>query len=163
MLLFLFVLVRRCSCLTSSAPPAQDGSAMKGQADAFGKFEMAPPMTFTKFRTMQEKRVRLSIRYSRSDRYALQTYERIKEIVNEKFPDVLVANDVRGVRSSRDAGIFELVVDGRVVYSKPTERQGIYLSMKALSSAIVRARRIRRPGTAYGEEITESLYFNQPY
>lgn len=146
-----------------SAPQGSERAAVKAHANNLGKFEMAPPMTFTKFRTMQEKRVRLSICYSGGERYALQTYDRIKEIVNEKFPDVLVEKRIREVRSSRDTGIFELVLDDRVVYSKPPERQGIYLSMRALSSAIVRARRVRRPGTAYGEEVTESLYFNQPY
>lgn len=120
-------------------------------APRLGHFRFAPPMTLSKYRTMQQKRVRLSIRYSGGERYALQTFERIKDIVNSCFPDVVVEKSIREVRSSRDTGKFELVVDDRVVYRKPPERQGVFLSMRALTTAIVRARRLRRPGTVYGD------------
>lgn len=120
-------------------------------AQRLGPFRFSPPMTLSKYRTMQQKRVRLSIRYSGGERYALQTFERIKEIVNSCFPDVVVEKSIREVRSSRDTGKFELVVDDRVVYRKPPERQGVFLSMRALTTAIVRARRLRRPGTVYGD------------
>jgi len=120
-------------------------------------------MTFEKFRTMQQKRVRLSIRYSGGERDATKVYSRIKQLVSLRFPDVVVEKRIRNVRSPKDTGVFEILVDDRLVYSKPTERDGIFLSMRTLTQAIVRARRLRRPGqTVYGDsDSVKACYAHQ--
>lgn len=126
---------------------------------AIHPFRFAPPMTLEKHITMQQKRVRIYIRYSGGDRYAAKVFSRVKQLVGQRFPDVVVEKRIRNVRSSRDTGIFEILVDDRLVYAKPPERDGIFLSMRALNVAIVRARRLRRPGqTVYGDPLS----FSQP-
>mmetsp|Transcript_13754 Transcript_13754/g.43442 ORF Transcript_13754/g.43442 Transcript_13754/m.43442 type:complete len:197 (+) Transcript_13754:30-620(+) len=146
------VLARRATLVELAQQHATTAKTPKDESShSLGNFRLAPPMTLKKYRTMQQKRVRLSIKYSGGERYALQTYKRMKEIINSCFPDVVVEKHIREVRSSRDTGKFELLVDDRVVYQKPPERQGIFLSMRTLAAAVERARRLRRPGTAYGD------------
>lgn len=90
------------------------------------------------------KQVRLVVQYSGGMQHAPQIFTRIKHIVKTGYPDVVVEKKIRPVTSPRDTERFEVLVDGRLVYAKPPERQGVFLSMRSLSSAIVRARRLRR-------------------
>ena len=61
------------------------------------------------------------------------------ERVDETFGDFRAGDDG-----------FRILVDGKLVYEKPKERSGVYLSVKTLAREVNRARRQRRPTTTYG-------------
>lgn len=125
----------------------------------------APPVSFSKFLTMQEKRAVVTIRYSEDaglKPYFLTMAQKIKN----SHPDVIVE---RRILPSVDDGeaTFEVVVDGKVVIGKSRhrkvgrgvempqnsgQRRSIFVSMGELDLAISRARRKQRPTTAYGDE-----------
>mmetsp|Transcript_20739 Transcript_20739/g.63831 ORF Transcript_20739/g.63831 Transcript_20739/m.63831 type:complete len:169 (+) Transcript_20739:936-1442(+) len=118
--------------------------------DAGSSFAFAPALSLGKWETMQAKRVRLQIRYSvDEDEDALdytKTFKRCKRILQDLYPDV----HVEGVPQIKGDDGFRILVDGKLVYEKPKERSGVYLSVKTLAREVNRARRQRRPTTTYG-------------
>jgi len=143
-------------------------------ADADG-FELAPPMTYQKYVTMNTKCVPVQIRYTANSGlrpYFLTVARRLKA----DYPDVLIertlltksdsgGGGISGGSSSgatdSESGLFEVVIDGRAVVRLSSGRKGvagtdggmtIFVSMEEVDQAIGRARRRRRPSTVYGEE-----------
>mmetsp|Transcript_20249 Transcript_20249/g.25108 ORF Transcript_20249/g.25108 Transcript_20249/m.25108 type:complete len:127 (-) Transcript_20249:190-570(-) len=109
-------------------------------------------MTVGKYLKMQQKRVRLVVVYSGGGRHFTKVFLRMKQIISLKFPDVIVEKKIRPVRSTRDTGKFDIFIDDKLLWSKPPERDGVFLSMRTLNAAIIRARRLRRPGQiVYGD------------
>ena len=135
-----------------SARAKEPAPAREAAGQAFG---FAPPLTVNKWETMQAKRVRLEVLYSRDvdvdgDEFEglRKAYLRTKRIVQETYPDVLVVGVQKATRRGDDA-TFEVAVDNKLVYAKPRDREGIYLSQRTLHREIMRARKARRPSTTY--------------
>ena len=127
----------------------------------------APPLSFSKFLTMQGKRVIVTIRYSGEaglKPYFLTAAKKIKA----SHPDVILERrqmaDIDKEDTSSEPS-FEILVDGKVVVGNNKSRsrkkignvdlsrsQSIFVSMQELDKEICRARRRRRPAaTVYGE------------
>ena len=135
-----------------SARAKEPAPAREAAGQAFG---FAPPLTVNKWETMQAKRVRLEVLYSRDvdvdgDEFEglRKAYLRTKRIVQETYPDVLVVGVQKATRRGDDP-TFEVTVDNKLVYAKPRDREGIYLSQRTLHREIMRARKARRPSTTY--------------
>mmetsp|Transcript_8673 Transcript_8673/g.26100 ORF Transcript_8673/g.26100 Transcript_8673/m.26100 type:complete len:181 (+) Transcript_8673:186-728(+) len=133
------------------APPAARRAGPDASRDPSKSFQFAPPLTLSKYQTMQSKRVRLIVRYSAGDSDEAvdhtKAYQRAKRLIQDRFPDVVI----EGAPDYAVDDAFQVVVDGRTLYDKPTERSGVYLSMRLLQREIVRARQERRPTTTvYG-------------
>ncbi|GKZ00306.1 hypothetical protein MPSEU_000983500 [Mayamaea pseudoterrestris] len=130
----------------------------------------APPVTYKKFITMQDKRVLVTIRYSGESGlrpYFLTVAKRLKQ----SHPDVIVerrilppAAHVSSETSMEAEATFEVLVDGTMVVGRTRARRAkvarvdmsrsrsVYVSMQELDVAIARARRRRRPSTTvYGD------------
>ena len=106
-------------------------------------------------KSLAQLRVRLEVLYSRDvdvdgDEFEglRKAYLRTKRIVQETYPDVLVVGVQKATRRGDDA-TFEVAVDNKLVYAKPRDREGIYLSQRTLHREIMRARKARRPSTTY--------------
>ena len=160
--------------LGSGLAPAPAGHrrrpvATRRSADESGgtQFGFSPALTLGKWETMQAKRVRLEVQYTA----APETHEdegpgelrkaflRTKRLIQELYPDVIVEEKPRFGRND-DETLFEVRVDGRLVYSKPRERAGIFLSQRVLQREIMRARKVRRPTTTYFLEDASSVLQN---
>ena len=129
------------------APPAR---AARPTNAASAAFAFAPPLTVSKWESMQAKRVRFHIRYGGPEDDAASheaTFARTRELIQARYPDVLVD----GEWAASDEERFVIDVDGRVAYEKPRERAGVFLSMRVLEREIARARKARRPHSAYGD------------
>lgn len=59
---------------------------------------------------------------------------------------MIIEKEILNVLGPRDTGVFDLTIDSRSVYVKPREQASVFISMKSLNAAIVRARHVRRPG-----------------
>jgi hypothetical protein len=120
---------------------------------------------------IQDKRVVVTICYSGESGlrpYFLSAAKRIKAA----FPDVLIERRIlpsassnrNNFEGSEDAGIFEILVDGKEVIGKvrsnrnvkfgssskpPLNKKIVFVNMETLGVAISRARRRRRPNTSY--------------
>lgn len=121
----------------------------------------------------KDKRVPIVIRYSEVPGlrpYFLTTAKKIKEfnpdVIVEKFPIPMLED------SKSDDTTFEVVVDNRVIVGKPQCKwQGVsrgnkdndntnnrvfgmsvYINMENVNEAIAKARRKRRPNTAYAQQ-----------
>jgi len=121
---------------------------------------LAPPLSFEKFLTMQDKRVVVTIRYSGESGlrpFFLTVAKKIKDV----HPDVIVERRILpGTGKDQEANIvFEVLVDGKVVIGKLNRvartRSSVFVSMQELGVAISRARRKRRPTTVYGDDEKE--------
>lgn len=118
----------------------------------------------------KSKRVPVQIRYTNA--VGLRPYFlTVAKRLNTDYPDVLVERLLLprsdgvmsggGGSSSTDAdGVFEVLVDGRVVVRLNSGRRGvagtdsgmtIFVSMEEVDQAIARARRRRRPSTVFDE------------
>jgi hypothetical protein len=127
----------------------------------------APPMSYNKFLTMQEKRAVVTIRYSGEaglKPYFLTMAKKIKA----SHPDVIVERRILPAVADGEA-TFEVLVDGKVVIGKSRHRKvgrgvempqharrSVFVSMGELDLAIARARRKQRPTTAYGSANEET-------
>ncbi|KAG7354575.1 hypothetical protein IV203_003931 [Nitzschia inconspicua] len=115
------------------------------------------------------KRVMVSIRYSAESglkKFFLTAAKRIKDM----FPDVILERVILpkvdvgesgfDAKSAFAGSVFEILVDGKVVFRTAPGRKGtqsnemtVFVSMQELDAAISRARRRRRPSTVvYGED-----------
>mmetsp|Transcript_12950 Transcript_12950/g.16377 ORF Transcript_12950/g.16377 Transcript_12950/m.16377 type:complete len:382 (+) Transcript_12950:45-1190(+) len=137
-------------------------------------FDSSPPLTFSKYLTMQEKRVPIVIRYSELQglrSYYLTTAKKIKD----SNPDVTVEKRIipRNEEHKDEDTVFEVLVDNRIVVGKgQCKWQGVtrsasgkdndnkinqvfgmsvYISMQDINEAIAKARRKRRPSTTYAQ------------
>ena len=114
-------------------------------------FNFAPPLSLEKWDTMQSKRVRVQILYTVGDEKDQTNHERTflrtKRVIQDRYPDCFI----EGVVLTNQDDAFKILVDAKGVYSKPREREGVYLSTKVLDREIARARKARRPTTTvYG-------------
>jgi hypothetical protein len=125
---------------------------------------LAPPLSYDKFLKMQDKRVVVTIRYSGESGlrpYFLTVAKKLKAY----HPDVVIERRILPSVEPADGNaeaVFEILVDGKVVIGKKnrTRRQrvsmdlkksrSVFVSMHELDIALSRARRRRRPTTAYG-------------
>ncbi|KAL7428901.1 hypothetical protein ACHAXM_001477 [Skeletonema potamos] len=103
-------------------------------ADEEGKFmPEAPMMTYQKYLTMQEKRVKVTIRYSASAGlrpFYLTVADRIKSY----HPDVLLERRIlpKVGSDAGDGAIFEVLVDGKVIVGK---KKTMFLKVRTSSSS----------------------------
>ena len=114
-------------------------------------FNFAPPLSLEKWDTMQSKRVRVQILYTVGDEKDQTNHERTflrtKRVIQDRYPDCFI----EGVVLTNQDDAFKILVDAKGVYSKPREREGVYLTTKVLDREIARARKARRPTTTvYG-------------
>jgi hypothetical protein len=144
-----------------------DSLVAQTTCDADELLPEAPPMSYNKFLTMQEKRAVVTIRYSGEaglKPYFLTMAKKIKA----SHPDVIVERRILPAVADGEA-TFEVLVDGKVVIGKSRHRKvgrgvempqharrSVFVSMSELDLAIARARRKQRPTTAYGSVIDET-------
>jgi len=149
--------------LESANLPAKDGiSAEDGLPEA-------PPLSYTKFLTMQEKRAVVQVRYS-EDAGLKPYFLTVAKKLKASHPDVIIERQILSKmdkNTDADEPTFEIVVDGKVVVGNGKGRprkakisrmdmlkgRSIYVSMADLDLAICRARRRLRPTTVYGEQM----------
>ncbi|KAG7351456.1 hypothetical protein IV203_010816 [Nitzschia inconspicua] len=153
----------------SESSSLSSSSRLEELSDLSPNYPFAPPLTYNKFLTMQSKRVMVSIRYSAESglkKFFLTAAKRIKDM----FPDVILERVILpkvdvgesgfDAKSAFAGSVFEILVDGKVVFRTAPGRKGtqsnemtVFVSMQELDAAISRARRRRRPSTVvYGEE-----------
>jgi hypothetical protein len=125
----------------------------------------APPMSFNKFLTMQEKRAVVTIRYS-GDAGLKPYFLTLAKKLKASHPDIVIERLILPAVADGNEATFEVLVDGKVVMGKSrprkvtrgvvdmhmTGRRSIYVSMGELDLAISRARRKHRPSTVYGDD-----------
>ena len=129
----------------------------------------APPLSYTKFLTMQEKRAVVQVRYS-EDAGLKPYFLTVAKKLKASHPDVIIERLIlpkMDKNTDADEPTFEIVVDGKVVVGNGKGRprkakisrmdmlkgRSIYVSMAELDLAICRARRRLRPTTVYGEQM----------
>jgi len=115
-------------------------------------------MTVEKWERMQDRRVRVDILFTTSPETAstLQGYARqMERIIKDAFVDVIVQHS-SAQSPSGQADLFRVLVDERAVVVKRAEATGVAVKMAVLESAIVSARRRRRPpSTVYSASPSE--------
>eukprot|EP00544_Gedaniella_sp_CCMP2646_P012633 CAMPEP_0202485734 /NCGR_PEP_ID=MMETSP1361-20130828/4498_1 /ASSEMBLY_ACC=CAM_ASM_000849 /TAXON_ID=210615 /ORGANISM="Staurosira complex sp., Strain CCMP2646" /LENGTH=226 /DNA_ID=CAMNT_0049114705 /DNA_START=90 /DNA_END=770 /DNA_ORIENTATION=- len=115
---------------------------------------LAPPLTFNKFLTMQDKRVVTTICYA--DGCGLKPYYlTAAKKIKASHPDVVI--EKRILPSIEGDVNFEILVDDKLVVSNQRNRKqqrgdSVYVSMQEMDLAISKARRKRRPTTLYGSD-----------
>lgn len=84
--------------------------------------------------------------------------------IKDAFPDVvlekiLVPKVEASEQNKKEVSTFEVVVDGKIIVRSPSrkgslvgEQIHVFVNMREIEAAIVRARKRRRPQTVYGEE-----------
>ena len=135
--------ISRAMAMRKTAPPP-------GLLPPFAGLTFAPPLNLEKWDTMQSKRVQVQILYTtgedKDEVNHERTFLRTKRVLQDRYPDVRV----EGIDVKED-DTFKILVDAKAVYSKPREREGVYLSTKVLDKEIGKARSARRPTTnVYG-------------
>jgi hypothetical protein len=123
----------------------------------------APPISYSKFLTMQEKRAVVTIRYS-GDAGLKPYFLTMAKKLKASYPDVIIERRILPAVVDGEA-TFEVLVDGKVVIGKSRTRKAargvemqqggrrsVFVSMEELDLAISRARRKHRPTTSYGDE-----------
>lgn len=128
----------------------------------------APPISYTKFLTMQEKRTVVTIRYS-GDAGLKPYFLTMAKKLKTSHPDIIIERRILPAVVDGEA-TFEVLVDGKVVIGKSRPRKlargvvmiqnngrrSVFVSMGELDLAISRARRKHRPSTAYGDDQGEA-------
>ncbi|KAI2497716.1 hypothetical protein MHU86_16798 [Fragilaria crotonensis] len=147
--------------------PIVDNIDLTTQLDPDAIMPLAPPLTFDKYLTMQDKRVVVTIQYSAESGmkpYFLTVAKKIKA----SHPDVILEKRILPAPNEGGEPTFEVVVDDKVVVGKNNARMqrlgsdkiiqdstggmSVFVSMGELDLAISKARRRRRPTTMYGKE-----------
>jgi len=100
----------------------QSRNVLEMENEALGPDGMpfAPMMTYQKYLTMQEKRVKVAIRYSASAGLR-PFYLTVANRIKSTYPDVLLEKRILppvGSDAGGDEAIFEVVVDGKTVIGK---------------------------------------------
>jgi len=123
------------------------------------------PSTKKKTSPTQEKRVPVTIRYSQVSGLRSFYLTAVKKITQSN-PDVIIERKILPFLEgeSEESSLFEILVDGRVVIGKSrskwqsvsrnvngpaTSGMSVFISMQEIDAAIAKARRKRRPSTAY--------------
>jgi hypothetical protein len=119
----------------SAAEEARNLLALEEQLIDDGKFiPEAPMMTYQKYLTMQEKRVKVTIRYSASAGLR-PFYLTVADQIKSYHPDVLLERRILPKVGS-DAGggeaVFEVLVDGKIVIGK---KKTMFLKVSSKSSS----------------------------
>ncbi|KAL7457884.1 hypothetical protein ACHAWC_010448 [Mediolabrus comicus] len=119
----------------SAAEEARNLLAIEEQLIDDGKFiPEAPMMTYQKYLTMQEKRVKVTIRYS-SSAGLRPFYLTVADQIKSYHPDVLLERRILPKVGS-DAGggeaVFEVLVDGKIVIGK---KKTMFLKVSSKSSS----------------------------
>lgn len=129
-------------------------------------FPDAPPLTYQKYLTMQEKRVVVSFRFTDVP-YLRPYFLTFASRLKKKHSDIIIERNVLPLVESTTQPIFEVLVDGKTVIgggSNGRERhilggrvdvqntQSVFVSMEHLGLAISKARKKRRPTSVYGED-----------
>eukprot|EP00550_Attheya_septentrionalis_P012920 CAMPEP_0198304172 /NCGR_PEP_ID=MMETSP1449-20131203/57266_1 /TAXON_ID=420275 /ORGANISM="Attheya septentrionalis, Strain CCMP2084" /LENGTH=313 /DNA_ID=CAMNT_0044006687 /DNA_START=284 /DNA_END=1225 /DNA_ORIENTATION=+ len=138
---------------------------------------ISPPLTFQKYLTMQYKRVIVTVQYSEESGLR-PFYLTMAKKIKETFPDVFIEKRLLPALDSKSESInderaFAVLVDGKSVVGKSkNKKQGVqmtktssqdsqnvrpdraagrsvFVSMAELDLAIAKARKRRRPSTAY--------------
>lgn len=134
--------------------------------DSLPMVPLAPPLTFDKYVTMQDKRVTVSIQYS-GESGLKPYYLTVAKKIKAAHPDVIIERKILPSYEMEDA-TFEVFVDGKVVVGKnnvsiqklgpdkdvqdATGGLSVFVSMTELELALSKARRRRRPETMYGKD-----------
>lgn len=119
----------------SAAEEARNLLALEEQLIDDGKFiPEAPMMTYQKYLTMQEKRVKVTIRYSA---YAglRPFYLTVADQIKSYHPDVLLERRILpkvGSDAGGDGAVFEVFVDGKIVIGK---KKTMFLKVSSKSSS----------------------------
>eukprot|EP00522_Entomoneis_paludosa_P002123 CAMPEP_0172468216 /NCGR_PEP_ID=MMETSP1065-20121228/60860_1 /TAXON_ID=265537 /ORGANISM="Amphiprora paludosa, Strain CCMP125" /LENGTH=220 /DNA_ID=CAMNT_0013225569 /DNA_START=263 /DNA_END=925 /DNA_ORIENTATION=+ len=122
----------------------------------------APPVSFEKYLTMQDKRVVVTIRYS-GDAGLKPYFLTVAKKLKASHPDVMIERRILADvdDDDEDEATFEVLVDSKIVIGRgigrgkkqslsKAEPTVVFVSMQELDIAISRARRRRRPTTTYG-------------
>ena len=142
---------RLLNTTTALSPNASD-------ADELMALTESPQLSFEKYMTMQDKRVVVTIRYS-GDAGLKAYFLTIVKKLKASHPDVMIERRILAdVEVDDDEATFEVLVDGRNVLGRGKKQKAVdmsksrsvFVSMHELDLAISRARRRRRPSTAYG-------------
>jgi hypothetical protein len=142
-----------------------DVAALPEGGDLVPPESPAPPMSFNKYLTMQEKRAVVTIRYS-GDAGLKPYFLTLAKKLKAAHPDIVVERLILPAVADGNEATFEVLVDGKVVMGKSRPRKvtrgvvdmhmigrrSVYVSMGELDLAISRARRKHRPSTVYGDD-----------
>jgi hypothetical protein len=125
----------------------------------------APQLTFSKFLTMQQKRVVVTFRFTDLP-YLKPYYLTFASKLKRSHSDLFIEKRILPVVDGSANPMFEVLVDGKVVIGGKGRRsrerhvpggrvdvqntQSVYVSMEQLGHAISKARKKRRPSTLYG-------------
>jgi hypothetical protein len=155
---------------TSSAIKNEDLVEMKNLASfqqtaasaAAAALVQAPPVSFDKFLTMQDKRVVVTVQYS-GDSGLRPYFLTVAKKLKASHPDVIIERRILAEAEGSTEATFEVLVDGKVAVGKGhsqkqkvarvdmSKTRSVYVSMQELDLAISRARRRRRPNSVvYG-------------
>jgi len=101
---------------------SEEAHAMMATDGSAGEIPFAPMMTYPKYLTMQEKRVKVTIRYS-ADAGLRPFYLTLANKIKSAHPDVLLEKRILPTMNS-DAGesSFEVTIDGKLVIDKKKTR-----------------------------------------
>ena len=129
-------------------------------------FPNAPQLTFSKYTSMQEKRVVVSFRFTDFP-YFRPYFLTFSSKLKKMHADIILEQTIVPIVDSSAQPIFEVSVDGKVLIGgggNSRERhilggrvdvqntQSVFVNMEQLGLAITRARRKRRPTTVYGQD-----------
>jgi hypothetical protein len=171
----LFLTGKNCRSSSSSRQSQMD-RLFGNTTRVSGRFSFAPPLTFPKFLTMQEKRVVVSFRYTDVP-YLKPYFLTVASRLKKRHADILIEKKKLPLVDSNSNPIFEVLVDGKIVIgaqgSTRQERilagrvdvdktQSVFISMEQLGNAIAKARKRKRPTNGYGlEEIKQEYTLRQ--
>ena len=142
---------------TSTTNSSATGATITTSDELMG-LTQAPQLSFDKYMTMQDKRVVVTIRYS-GDSGLKPYFLTVAKKLKASHPDVMIERRILAdVEVGDEEPTFEVLVDGRIVLGRGKKQKAVdmskarsvFVSMQELDLAISRARRRRRPATAYG-------------
>lgn len=163
-----------CSSLSGSACSTElvvNGESMNNTIlPSDENLPSSPPLSFQKFVTMQDKRVVVTVTYSGLSGlrpFFLTFAKKIKA----QNPDVIIEQRILPPVEQNGEPVFEILVDGKLVIGKgQSKKQGVrrssssvsqedlagglsvFVSVEDVTTAITKARKRRRPSTAYSSE-----------
>jgi len=111
--------------------------------------KFAPPISETKFQTIQDRRVNVQFKYTGGCGLKLY-YLFAAQHLKKKFPDIRIIRKVIAIRG--DETVFEIRIDDKLVYSKRPDKKGVYLEFETFEDIIKKTRRAKRPNSiVYGD------------
>ncbi|CAB9498562.1 expressed unknown protein [Seminavis robusta] len=163
---------------TASIPTSTQTKKTNNNYNKSSLIKPASHLTFSKFLTMQEKRVVVCFRFTDLP-YLRPYFLTFANKLKKRHADIIIDKRILPlVVDSTSPPIFEVLVDGKIVIGNnkkgrsnnnskqekvivggrvdATNTQSVFASMEQLGLAIAKARRRRRPNTLYGGETDES-------